>query len=214
MYNLLPMSITECMRCGTCCLKGGPVLHHEDKKVLLSGQAGHQHLITIRKGEMAFDPVKGRLEPVKKELIKVRGKGDDWHCYFYDEKKASCQIYDHRFLECRLLKCWDTSDVISVIGKNTLLRSGIINPGDPVLEVIDKHEQECSFHEINKLIFRLNSGGDKSEIIAQLAGFVRKDISIRSFAISELGIKAEFELFIFGRPLLQILNDHRIPVHI
>ena len=99
MFHLNTKNISECSRCGTCCLKGGPALHHEDKKILLAGYAGHQHLVTIRKGEMAFNPLRNILEPVKKELIKVKGKGDDWACYFYDEKEASCNIYENRFLE-------------------------------------------------------------------------------------------------------------------
>ena len=59
----------SCIRCGTCCLKGDPVLHHEDKKILLAGHIGYQHLVTIRKGELAFDPLSGKVEPVPKELV-------------------------------------------------------------------------------------------------------------------------------------------------
>ncbi len=57
---------TYCIRCGTCCMKGGPVLHQQDKAILLEGYAGHQHLITLRKGEMAYDPVTNRLERINK----------------------------------------------------------------------------------------------------------------------------------------------------
>jgi Fe-S-cluster containining protein len=59
----------HCIRCGTCCLKGGPVLHHADKKILLAGHIGYQHLITIRKGEFAFNPVSAKVEPTSQELI-------------------------------------------------------------------------------------------------------------------------------------------------
>jgi hypothetical protein len=202
------------MRCGTCCLKGGPALHHEDKKILLAGYAGHQHLVTIRKGEMAFNPLRNILEPVKKELIKVKGKGDDWACYFYDEKEASCNIYENRFLECCLLKCWDTSEIISLIGKNTITRADIINPGDPIMKVIEEHEQECPFNEINALVSGLYSGKEKSIILSQLSEFVRKDFAIRSYAVAELGLMEEFEMFIFGRPLYKGLNDRGLNVRI
>lgn len=210
--TLTPKNITHCIRCGTCCLKGGPILHHEDKNILLSGHAGHQYLLTIRKGELAFNPIRNILEPVRKELIKVKGKGKDWSCYFYDEKESSCQIYEHRFLECRLLKCWDTSQIISFIGKNTIVRADIINPGDPIMKVIEEHEQECPFLEINDLISGLYSGKEKSRILSQLTEFVRKDFAIRSYAIYELGLKEEFELFIFGRPLSKCLNDRGLTV--
>jgi hypothetical protein len=200
------------MRCGTCCLKGGPILHHEDKKILRAGHVGYQYLVTIRKGELALNPLSGKLEPVHRELVKIAGKGKNWSCCFYDGEKASCTIYEHRFLECRLLKCWDISELISVIGKNTITRTDIINPDDPILHVIETHERECPLREVENLIFTLSNGTDKSQTLAKLTGLVRKDMAIRSYALSELGLNPEFEFFIFGRPLSKLLSDRGITV--
>lgn len=201
----------ECKRCGTCCQKGGPVLHHEDKKILRSGHIGHKHLVTIRKGELARNPVNDLLEPVHQELIKVRGKGDVWSCCFYDEKESSCSVYEHRLLECRLLKCWDPSDLVSVIGRDTLIRADIINPHDPILEVIKTHELECPYDEIETSIDNILREKDKSKNLERLAQLVNKDMSIRQYALSELGLNEDFELFIFGRPLFKILSDRGLP---
>jgi len=203
-----------CIRCGTCCLKGGPVLHYEDKKILLSGLIGHQHLVTIRKDELAFNPVSDRVESTPRESIKVAWKEKDWSCYLYDEKESACMIYEHRFLECRLLKCWDTSDIVSIIGKNMITRTDIINPGDPILSVIENHERECPYREINDLIFSLPREKDRSKHLAKLTEFVRKDLAIRSYALSELGLQTEFESFIFGRPLFKILSTCGITIQI
>jgi Fe-S-cluster containining protein len=204
----------SCIRCGTCCLKGGPTLHHEDKKILLAGHIGYQHLVTIRKGELALNPVSGKLEPVHRELIKVRGEGKDWACCFYNEKDASCRIYAHRLLECRLLKCWDTSELLPVIGKNTIVRADIINPGDLIMKVIETHEQECPYHEVENLILKVSRGNDRSKNLAKLTELVRKDLAIRSYTISELELRADFELFIFGRPLFEVLNARGLSVRV
>ncbi len=210
--NPAAKNIHSCVRCGTCCMKGGPTLHHEDKKVLLSGYVGHQHLVTIREGETVFNPVSGRPEPVSGEMIKVRGKGKDWTCYFYDGKETSCRIYGDRFLECRLLKCWDPSGLISVIGRNNIVRADIINRGDPIMGVIEAHDRECSCRVFEDMTSAVLRGRKEAESRAKLSELIRKDISMRSYSISELGLKPEFELFIFGRPLFEILNSRGLSV--
>lgn len=118
---------TSCIQCGTCCRKGGPVLHHEDKGLLDSGLIRAEHLITIRKGEPAFSPLSGKVEPASCELIKINGRKGEWTCCFFDAETPACTIYAHRPLECRLLECWDTEKLISVINKNTLAGSTLFN---------------------------------------------------------------------------------------
>lgn len=200
------------MRCGTCCMKGGPVLHHEDKKILRSGRVGYEHLITIRRGEPACNPVHGKLERVTREIIKVAGKGEDWSCCFYAEKDAACSIYGQHFIECRLLKCWDTAEIIRVIGRGTLCRADIINQDDPILRVIEEHEQVCSADEVENLIAAASAGSDKKKPFGRLAELVARDMSMRAYAISELGLKAEYELFIFGHPLSKLLANRGLAV--
>ena len=212
MRNPLPKDIQSCMRCGTCCMKGGPTLHRGDEKVLLSGYAGHEHLVTIRQDETVFDPVSEKSLPAAGEMIKVRGKGKDWTCFFYNERESACRIYGERFLECRLLKCWDPSGLMSVIGRNNIVRADIINPGDPILRVVEVHERECSCREFEYLVSSAIRGRGEAGARARLTEIIRKDMSIRSYAVSELGLRPEFELFVFGRPLSELLKGRGLSV--
>jgi Fe-S-cluster containining protein len=201
-----PKGATSCIRCGTCCKKGGPSLHREDKKILLAGHIERESLITIRKGELAFFPFSERPEPIEKELVKIAGKGKGWVCCFYDEKESSCTIYAHRPLECRLLKCWDTAQLLSVIGKDPLARADILSEDDPIMRVIDTHEQECSVGMAEDLISVLLEKNDDPESLAKLTALVHRDLAIRSRAVSEFGLSLEAELFFFGRPLFKVLS--------
>ncbi|MCS5694552.1 YkgJ family cysteine cluster protein [Desulfofundulus thermocisternus] len=199
------MNIDSCIRCGTCCRKGGPVLHHEDKEILRAGYLNYRHLVTIRKGEPAFDPVREEVRPVERELVKVRGKGGEWTCFFFDEENSSCTIYEHRPLECRLQRCWDTPVLESLIGRDTIVRADIINAGDPILEVMEMHERECSYQEVEELLDSLSGDGKNQQALARLNELARRDLAIRLYAIRDLGLDEDYELFIFGRPLFKVL---------
>lgn len=205
-HRSTPPRATSCIRCGTCCKKGGPSLHLEDKEILLAGHIKRESLITIRKGELALFPSSGRPEPTEKELVKIAGKGKGWVCCFFDEKKTACTIYRHRPLECRLLKCWDTEQLLSVIGKDPLARADILSEDDPIMKVIDTHEQECSVGMAEELISALLEKNDDPESLAKLTALVHRDLAMRSRAFSEFGLSLEAELFLFGRPLFKVLS--------
>jgi hypothetical protein len=40
-----------------------------------------------------------------------------------------------------------------------------------------------------------------------LSELIQKDIALRSYALSDLELKPDYELFIFGRPLMRIVKD-------
>ncbi|OAT79282.1 YkgJ family cysteine cluster protein [Desulfotomaculum copahuensis] len=197
----------HCERCGTCCQKGGPVLHHEDKPLLRDGHIGYRNLLTIRKGEQAYDPINGEVKPVAQELIKVRGTGGEWSCCFYDPGHSACIIYEHRPLECRLLNCWDPAPLVDAAGKNTITRADIINADDPIMEAIAMHEQVCPYDGVEELLAGLSREKEKAEAKNRLNDLVRKDLAVREYALTRLGLNGEFELFIFGRPLFKVLNS-------
>ena len=67
-------SISECKRCGTCCKKGGPCFHVEDKMLIEKGVILIKYLYTIRKGEPAYDKIRHFVKELdgekKNEAIK------------------------------------------------------------------------------------------------------------------------------------------------
>jgi hypothetical protein len=80
--------------------------------------------------------------------------------------------------------------------------------------IIDNHEKECPYHDAESLIDILPRETDKSKFLARLTDLVRKDLAIRSYAIYEFGLKADFEFFIFGRPLFKVLSAFGISVRL
>jgi len=203
---------TECIRCGTCCQKGGPALHHEDRELILQDKIKLEHLVTIRQGEPAVSPLGDKLEYLQAEIIKLKGQANDWACLFFDRQNSSCLIYQHRPIECTLLKCWDTDDLERIINKNLLCRTDIIADNSPVLELIATHEEGCSLGGLESLLSSLSRKSLQNEVMAELTDMVRKDMAIRARALSSPDLPDEIELYVFGRPLFKILHNFGIVV--
>jgi len=202
---------TSCIRCGSCCQAGGPVLHQEDLAVIRSGHASHHHLTTIRKGEPARNPVLGQVLPAVDEIVRVSGQNKSWSCPFYEQGAdvGICTIYEHRFLECRTLKCWDPDDILDIFGKDTVRREDLLNPRDPLLDVIALHERECPFSQVEPLVKTICEGGAG---MAELTDLVNRDLAVRLYALSELGLDPGLEMFVFGRPVFKSLSTRGFQV--
>ena len=198
---------TECDRCGTCCIKGGPALHYEDMNLLQSNILNQEHLITIRKGEPVFSPGAEKPEPAKSELVKIKGKGIEWICFFFKEEEAACAIYENRPLECSLLKCWETADLEKVAGQKLLSRHDIIAQNDPLLPFIIKHNDTCPLENLDRLLAAMNRKNSRQQALADLTLLVNADMTIRARAYARFNFSLGLELFFFGRPLFKILDQ-------
>jgi hypothetical protein len=95
------------------------------------------------------------------------------------------------------------------MGKDTVARTDVINPEDPIIELIEMHERQCSYQAVEDL-----SAEPSKAALATLAKLIRRDLAIRFYAVSELGLKREHELFIFGRPLFKVLETRGITVRL
>ena len=208
----MPEVRDQCMRCGTCCLKGGPALHAEDLQLVLQNRIQLEHLVTIRQGEPALSPLGDHLEYLQTEIIKLKGQANDWACLFFDKQSTSCTIYRHRPLECTLLKCWDTGDLERIVNKNLLCRTDIIADDSPVHKYIVQHEKECSLAVLDSLLASLPVASSQDEVMTELTDMVQKDMASRAHALASPDFPSSIELFTFGRPLFIILYNFGIRV--
>lgn len=195
----------ECKRCGTCCKKGGPALHLEDIS-LINETLSLSDLITIRKCEPAYNPFLDKIVPTESEVIKVSGKENSWECIFFDSTQSSCFIHVQKPIECRLLKCWDTGELLELVGKNYLTRLDIIRKNDPFYKLILQHEKLCPYQKINQLVEKIVQSGSRPETISQLSVLVQNDLQFRGEVVKKFHLPLGVELFCFGRPIFQVVD--------
>lgn len=193
---------TSCNRCGSCCMNGGPALHSDDKKLILDGSIPLSSLITIRKGELVHHPIADRFLAAGQELIKIRGTGKQWTCHYYDADQQGCSIYNTRPQACRVLKCWDTTEIEQLIDQDTLNRFDLIEPDDPLYAAFVEHE---SLYPCPNLESILKNG--RVEDPEQLELLANHEIGYRTTMVAHHRLTLRQELFYFGRPLFQLFSS-------
>lgn len=196
---------TTCHRCGTCCRKGGPTLHIDDRPLVEQGRILLKDLFTIRTGEMAHDNVRGELIPVTTDHIKLKGRGDQWTCCHYDETSGGCSEYENRPLECRRLKCWDTIELEKIYGQELLGREDLLADVEGLWDLVSDHQQRCSYERARKLMNRLD-GDSRISARRELLQMIQYDIEIRRLVAEKGGPGAEMVEFLFGRPMSDTLK--------
>lgn len=192
-----------CEGCGQCCKQGGPALHGSDLHLVRSGKIPISTLITIRKGELAHNPMTGIVQPVTVELVKIAGAGRQWQCCYYENSRG-CTIYEHRPQACRALRCWDTEEVLALVEKDTLSRFDILSAEHFLLPAIREQERLCPCHDLQQL---QTAGRDLSDNTKkELESRVREELRLRMRAIADFQLQLSDELFYFGRPFFQLLQ--------
>ncbi|MDO9041497.1 MAG: YkgJ family cysteine cluster protein [Desulfocapsaceae bacterium] len=201
---------TECLRCGTCCQKGGPALHGQDLHLVRSGQLPLDDLITIRRGELAYSPLSDRIEPVLQELVKIRGTGQDWCCCYYVPAGIGCSIYGSRPMACGVLKCWQPEETLALVGQDLLSRLDILEEGDPHRLLVEEYERLCPCPDMREVEKKLIDPTEN--ILRSLEMQVNTDLSFRDRMVQEFNLSLTEELFLFGRPLFQLLQTFGVVV--
>ena len=195
----------ECESCGTCCRNGGPPLHAEDYTLVACGILSFEDLITVRCGEMVMPPLASEPVVARSEWIKVKGQGNQWCCRFLDLKTNFCAIYKDRPVSCRVLKCWDTDDILAMAGRNLLSRLDLIPSEDPLLPLVELQENNSPVPNLEEVRDTMKEEESGQEVLHYLTGKVQDDLHLRAQAGQEFNLSVASELFYFGRPLFQIL---------
>ena len=195
----------ECKRCGTCCKKGGPCFHIEDKMLIEKGVILIKYLYTIREGELAYDNIKERLISVNSDLIKIKSKNNSRECIFFGEKDNSCRIYDNRPVECRVLKCWDTREIEQIYFKNRLIRKDLLYKVEGLWSLIEDHQSRCSYDKIKHFVKELD-GEKKNKAIQGIYDILIYDDSIRKLIVKKGKMDPENLDFLFGRPVVATIR--------
>lgn len=196
-------TISECMRCGTCCKKGGPALHDDDKHTIDSGKIPLTTLYTIRKGELASDNVNGGLIRLAEEIIKIKSRPDSTVCIYYNDAESSCSIYEHRPLECRVLECWNTEKIAAIYAELRLNRRSVLEKISWLTELVETHEDECSLEKLQALTDAREAGD--AGAASELMHLINYDRHLRQLVVEKGGILPEMIDFLFGRSLADII---------
>jgi Fe-S-cluster containining protein len=197
--------ITECIRCGTCCKKGGPSFHLEDKVLIEKGIILSKYLYTIREDELCYDNVKESILPAASDIIKIKGQKDSITCIFFNEKENGCTIYDNRPLECRALKCWDTREIERIYSKNRLTRKDLISTIEGLWDLVEDHQRRCSYETLKFFIDALNKD-KKDEALKGIFDIIEYDAQIRELVVQKGDLDPEMTDFIFGRPITETIR--------
>jgi hypothetical protein len=116
-----------------------------------------------------------------------------------------CGIYDHRPMECRVLNCRDTRRIESVYDTDRLTRQDLLSGIRGLWELIEDHEQRCSYDGLKSLVREGDRDGrpKKEEALLEV---IRYDSHVRRLTTEQGGMDGSMLDFIFGRPLVDTIK--------
>jgi Fe-S-cluster containining protein len=188
-----------CIRCGTCCTKGSPTLLEGDMELFNRDILKPGQLITIRTGEPAYSNRTEELAATPEELIKIREIPGSKTCIFYEKSGSKCTIYESRPAQCRSQECWNASQSEGIDGLTPINRKRLLEPINSLWEIIQRHEERCSYSEFGRAMTRL--GATKGQTVGEVLDLLAFDHHVRGFIAENFGIDPDSMDFFLGRPL-------------
>ena len=218
-----PTTGSPCRRCGICCRKGGPGLHHADRFLVEEGRIPLERLFTIRAGETVYDNVQDRHHRTDRDIIKIKDKPEGGGCTFLNGKGNGCDHYEDRPLECRLLNCRDTRKIEAVYSRRRLVRRDLLGNIQGLWELVADHQDRCDPRKVLRLLRvgdpqgpsfsgPLDSGNRTSRTVAELNAVLQYDLNLREVLAEKGIIHREGIDFLLGRPLWRVLRPFGIHI--
>lgn len=193
---------TSCIRCGKCCSESSPSLLKEDMALFISGVLSYDNTYTIRDGERVKSKGDGNIYESFIELIKISDKDGTQVCVFYKDKEG-CSIYENRPLQCRMYRCWVPENLMNGLEESALKRSDIFGSIDFLMEVIERHEEKCSYKKLSDAFDRLAGGSE--DAVEDIMDMLQYDTYIRPFLVERFNIPKNAMNLILGRPLAETI---------
>jgi Fe-S-cluster containining protein len=204
--------MTTCRRCGTCCKNGGPSFHLEDKMLIEKGMIPLKFIYTIRKGERCYDNIKECFVPASSDILKINGQKGSRTCVFFNDTDKECTIYDHRPMECRILKCWDTGEIQRIYAKNRLTRKDLISSIEGLWELVEDHQKQCSYEMLKFFIDALLDKDHRHKALEGILNIIEYDHKIRSLSVQKASLDPDLTDFLFGRPITETIRIYGINI--
>ncbi|MEW5744819.1 MAG: YkgJ family cysteine cluster protein [Nitrospirota bacterium] len=195
---------TSCVRCGKCCTASSPSLMKEDLPLFVAGVLSCDTTYTIRDGERVRSRQDGAVYESFTELIKLKEGEGTGGCMFYRGKEG-CSIYEHRPSQCRAYKCWAPENLYEGLEASSLKRRDLFASVDLLLEVMNKHDEKCSYRRLADAFDRL-AGGDE-QAVEEIMDMLQYDTYARPFLQERFSVPESALDLILGRPLAERIAE-------
>ncbi len=199
-----------CIRCGACCGKGSPALLVRDRDLFMDDVLRPEHVLTIRKGEMVHSSRTGDVAPAEREMIKIREVPETGACVFYNAEEKACVIYDERPLQCQAQECWNPDSFGEIDGEAPLERRALLAAAEDLWQVIERHDERCSFEEFGRAMARLSA--TKGSTVQDVLDILAFDTHVREFLTERFDLDPDTADFFLGRPLSDSLGHYGLKV--
>lgn len=199
-----------CIRCGECCTRCSPTLAEEDLSLFMKDILTPDKATTIRKGEPARSSVTQEVAPAEAEMIKIREAPGTTTCILYDGNDRSCTIYESRPAQCRAQECWNPDSISETAALPKLGRKALLQVTGSLWEIIERHDERCSYDELARVIARLSA--TKGQTVDELIDMLGFDEHVREFVSEQFRLSRTGMNFFFGRPLREAIVYYGLTV--